>query len=76
VVSWATAPGIGALLGQAVASPVGTYVEITLPTTAVTANGLVSFELRGINGTAGAKSTYFQSRETVNKPQLVIVTGP
>ncbi len=74
-ITWANAPATGSLLGQAVASPTGSYVEITLSNSAVSGNGLVSFALKGINGTSTAKSAYFNSREAAsNPPQLVIVT--
>ena len=67
-ITWANAPAPGATsLGGAGATANGTWTEIDV-TSAVTANGPVSFALT----TASSNSSYYTSREGANKPQLVI----
>ena len=67
-ITWANAPAPGATsLGGAGATANGTWAEIDV-TSAVTANGPVSFALT----TASSNSSYYTSREGANKPQLVI----
>jgi PKD repeat protein len=68
--TWNNAPANNAtVLGNAGAVPPGSYVDISLPSTAVTGNGTYSFVVRNNNSDAA----WYSSREAAaNPPQLVI----
>jgi hypothetical protein len=65
-----TAPGIGALLATSPAFTAGGYIEIDI-TSAISGDGIVELALTALGDTA----TSFGSRESANKPQLVIETS-
>ncbi|MEO5885013.1 MAG: SwmB domain-containing protein [Candidatus Limnocylindrales bacterium] len=72
-ITWTNAPAPAAtVLGSAGATTTaGTWVEIALDPSAVTADGTYSFVLR----TTSSNSTIFSSREGANPPQLLVTHG-
>ncbi len=69
--TWNTAPLItGTKLGTIGICTAGTWVEVDV-TTAVTAEGLVSFAMK----TTASDTVYFASRETVTAPQLILTVS-
>jgi parallel beta-helix repeat protein len=62
-----TAPEVGTLFGTSPAFTAGGYIEVDI-TAAISGNGIVELALTALGDTA----TSFGSRESANKPQLVI----
>ncbi len=69
-ITYGNAPAMGSAMGTTGAVTAGTWVSINV-TPYVTGNGTFSFALTGGNATALSLA----SRETANKPQLVLTTG-
>jgi PKD repeat protein len=72
-ITWDNAPANNATaLGNVGAVSTGSYVEVGLPSTAVTGNGTYSFVVRNNNSDAA----WYSSKEAAaNPPQLVITQG-
>ena len=62
-----TAPEVGTLFGTSPAFTAGGYIEVDI-TAAISGNGIVELALTALGDTA----TSFGSRESANKPQLII----
>ena len=72
-ITWNNAPPVGTAVATSGPLLKSTWVEITLPASLFAAgNGTYTIALAGIN----TQSAYFNSREGVNKPQLILTTGP
>lgn len=69
-ITYGNAPAIGSAIGSSGAVTAGTWTSVDV-TPYVTGNGTYSFGLTTSNSTALSLA----SRESTNKPQLVIVTG-
>jgi PKD repeat protein len=67
--TYATKPGLGALVEAAQAAPLGAWIDFDV-TAAVNGDGTYSFALKDAPGTA-----YYSSKEGANPPQLVVTTG-
>jgi hypothetical protein len=66
-VTYASGPAIGGLVGTSPAFTSGGYIEVDIAS-AITGNGTYQFALTALGTTA----TSFGSRESANKPQLVV----
>ncbi len=66
---WTTAPALaGAPVGNAGSVDAGTWVDIALDPTTITADGTLSLAI----GNGGSNSAYYATREHPNPPQLII----
>ncbi len=70
-INWNTAPALGALLGSTGAIAQNTWVEIPLQTASFVGNQAYSLVLVGRSTSSG----YVASRESGNRPQLILATG-